>query len=76
MNNELQIDSKVKIQRKSENGGSFTEVARGRVVGFSQGKNNLFIKFVEFIDNKWSNIPLEFSETIPTDAPCIRVVKW
>ena len=72
--NELRIE-KVKIQRKSEN-GSWAEIGRGRAVGFLQGKNNSFIRFQEFADGKWSNIPLELAEVIPVNAACMRVVKW
>ena len=68
-------EQKVKIQKKND-GGAWSEVARGKVVGFSQGKNNSFIRFVEFVDGKFSSVPYEFAEWICVSAPCIKVVKW
>ena len=74
--NELQYDDKVKIQKKNEQ-GAWTEVGRGKIVGFSKAKNgSLFIKFIEFIEGKWSSLPVEFAETIPVAAPSMRVLKW
>lgn len=75
MNETFEIGSRVKILRKPENGGGFTEVGRGKVIGNSSGRGE-WIKFVEFIDGNFQNIDAALAETIPVDAPCMRVVKW